>query len=419
MYDAFGRLGSETNPESGTTKYNYDAFTSACSNSAWNANAPGTLAQSQDANGNILCFYRDSLGRIATIWPTNCNSSTAPNKAYTHDVAIGTFGQSPPAGANLQNIVGRLVEAETDDCAWPRGQSDLITDEWFSYDADGRVTDVWEMTPHSSGYYHTTVTYNPNGTVASINGIPSYTAYTFGIDGEGRPYTTSQGTATLINGVSYDAAGSVLTALIGGSGDNDKFTYDTVERTKSYTFAVKGNLDSGGLVWNQNGSLRYLAVNDSFNTAGSQSCAFSYDDLARLVMDACGGENIILNQGFEIGNIDWILAGGWSIVNNPSNAQSGNYYLSGTSTTDTASVATTNGSNRWMPVTPGSLVQYGGWVNRVSGTGYASWGCEVVDSNYNLVTWCNTPAGITDRTTGPGWNYYHCCPAKCRRESVG
>src|SRR5438477_3238296 len=47
---------------------------------------------------------------------------------------------------------------------------------------------VWESTPHSGGYYHTSVTYNSNGTVSSISGIPSYTSkYTFGVDGEGRP----------------------------------------------------------------------------------------------------------------------------------------------------------------------------------------------------------------------------------------
>jgi hypothetical protein len=56
------------------------------------------------------------------------------------------------------------MEAVTNDCVhWPVQQSDIITHEWFSYSARGEVTDVYESTLHSAGYYHTTATYFPHG----------------------------------------------------------------------------------------------------------------------------------------------------------------------------------------------------------------------------------------------------------------
>jgi hypothetical protein len=41
------------------------------------------------------------------------------------------------AGVSLSNIAGRLMEVETD-------FGSTLTDEWFSYDADGRPTDTYE-----------------------------------------------------------------------------------------------------------------------------------------------------------------------------------------------------------------------------------------------------------------------------------
>src|ERR1700757_3852041 len=112
-----------------------------------------------------------------------------------------------------------MLEAETDDCTWPTSPAHLLSDEWFSYDAKGRITDVWESTPHSGGYYHSYASYYPNGTIGSIGGIPGYANYTFGDDSEGRPSTASQGTTTIINGVTYDAASRPLSVSIGTSGD--------------------------------------------------------------------------------------------------------------------------------------------------------------------------------------------------------
>jgi RHS repeat-associated protein len=394
--DALGRTTSSQTPESGTSTFIYD------SSSTCNISNPGYLVDKVDNAGNHICYLIDGLGRLYTTF----NPDSQGVWHNCHSFVYGEYlSQSqtpaPPTGWSGTNGTTRIVESQVDyNC-----NGTWAPVEWFMYDADGRTTDVWESTPHSGGYYHTWVTYNPNGTVASINGIPGYTAYTFGVDGEGRSSTASQGTAILINGVTYDAASRVRTVPIGGSGDKDTFTYDTVERMKNYTFSVNGNVDSGTLVWNPNGTLASLSVNDTFNSGGSQVCAFSYDDLFRLLTDACGAENYIMNAGFESGDTGWVHNSPYTMVNNPSNAQSGSWYLSGSSTSQAGSDATTNGTTSLMPVVPGSLVQYGGWVNRVSGTGYTWWSGEFRDSGGNHISWF--PAvGIADRTTPAGWNYY-------------
>jgi hypothetical protein len=92
--------------------------------------------------------------------------------------------QTQPSGSTLNNLAGRLMEAETDNCTFP---ITAITDEWFSYDPDGNVTDIWELTPHSTQYYHSTAVYAANGEVTSLAlASPSIATETYGLDGEGR-----------------------------------------------------------------------------------------------------------------------------------------------------------------------------------------------------------------------------------------
>jgi len=262
--DALGRVTSSSTPEAGTTTYIYDTASVTCGSGV----AYGRLVETIDNAGTHMCFGVDALGR----------TFQAHTPTYAFGCRSWVYGDQSTLA--VQNGVSRIVEAYTDsDCS---GTS-KVTDEQFSYDKDGRLTDVWESTPHSGGYYHTSVTYNSNGTVSSISGIPSYTSkYTFGVDGEGRPNTASLGSTVVINGVTYDAASRPLSVLIGTSGDNDSFTYDAVEHTKTYVFSVNGKTDSGTLTWNTNNTLQKLVINDGFNVGGSQTCTYLYDDLGRL-----------------------------------------------------------------------------------------------------------------------------------------
>jgi len=83
----------------------------------------------------------------------------------------------------------RTVEAQTVNTS---NLSVAVTDEFFSYSPRGELTDVYESTPHSGGYYHTTTSYWPTGALKALNGIPGVPTIYYGgstgagLDAEGR-----------------------------------------------------------------------------------------------------------------------------------------------------------------------------------------------------------------------------------------
>jgi RHS repeat-associated protein len=358
VFDALGRITSETYPESGTTTYYYDSQSSSCT--ATN----GRLTEKKDAKANVLCYVYDSYGRLAQV---SANGSSCHN--YFYDNSAG-FSGSIPTGITVSNPLGHMVEAATSNCS-----TTLITDEWFSYDSLGRRTDAWELTPHSlvNGthvYYHVNEAYFPNGepNVETFTGIDANnTVVTYGVDGEGRWTSAAIGSASEITSVTYNAAqqplvmsfptGEVSTTTsaaiaahattftvtsatdivinqmlnvdtntgptmqeqvqvqsiagnivtIGGSGfrhshnsgvavvsqvgDNDSYTY-TPSTGRMYSYKIvsdeSGGSLSGLLSWNANGTVAALETTDGINTAGTQTCAFVYDDLGRIASDLCG-----------------------------------------------------------------------------------------------------------------------------------
>src|SRR5207253_2184662 len=113
VYDAMKRLTSETNPESGTTTYTYDVIPSGCW--AGGTAQPGDMTRKQDAAGNSLCITYDALHRPTGVGP----SSVPPCRRFSYDKTSN--GVVPlPSGVTVNNAMGRLVEAETDNCGnWP------------------------------------------------------------------------------------------------------------------------------------------------------------------------------------------------------------------------------------------------------------------------------------------------------------
>ena len=94
------------------------------------------------------------------------------------------------------------------------------------------------------------------------------------------------------------------------------------------------------------------------------------------------------NTGFESGTTGWLEANGSgtsTIVNNPANAHSGSFYGDLTAPTSTAHpilFGTQSNRSKFFPVSPGDLINYGGWAYRASGSGgSARWTIAVYDSN--------------------------------------
>lgn len=273
-YDMLGRLTSELNPENGATTYTYDTATATCT-----VGYLGQLVQRSDANGNTTCFNYDVLGRVTSI--TYAGPNAGPSKYFIYDSATVD-------GVAVHNAKGHLAEAYT--CTTCPGTK--ITDEFFSYDARGTLTVVWERTPNSLNYYSTTVGYFPNYAVASITGqnVSGNVAYT--LDSKGRPYsaTADSGAINLVNSTAYNFADQALTVNI-GLGDSDVFGYDPFSRPGNFTYTVGsgGTSVSGTIGYNSgSGTLASLQIVDGFNSAATQTCSFGYDDMLRLNSDVCG-----------------------------------------------------------------------------------------------------------------------------------
>lgn len=332
--DGLGRVTSKTTPEGGTVTNVYDTLPSACNNRAF-AN-PGKLIYSGFANGNFSCYQYDSLGRVTAI--TGVSGSNYLCRRFFYDNSSGATG-TIPSGITISNPYGRVVEAETDNCNLPITP---ITDEWFSYDKVGHLTDIWEHTPHSGTYYHSAATFAANGfplTVQLAN--PNLYTMTYGLDGEGRPSTLQEGTQTIVAGTTFNPASQPTYIDLGTGTDQSDYIYDpNTGRMTKWTFQVGStSSETGTLTWNPNGTLKTLAINDGFNAGGTQNCNFNpslatgtgYDDLGRLIGVDCGSGG--WGQTFSYDQYDNITksvpSGRTGITWNPSYYAANSHYLSG------------------------------------------------------------------------------------------
>lgn len=192
-YDLAGRMTSETNPENGTTTYTFDTD-ATCGSSA------GDLVKRADAVGNVTCFGYDGLHRLLAVAYSGPYSGNTPSKHFVFDSATVN-------GVAMTNVKGRLAEAYT--CTSCPGTK--ITDVGFSYTTRGETSDVYELTPHSGGYYHVNAGYWANGALNTLSpnltGVP--TTWTFGVDGEGRPSTvTATSGQSPVTATAYNAYAS-------------------------------------------------------------------------------------------------------------------------------------------------------------------------------------------------------------------
>ncbi len=275
-YDDLGRLTSETNPETGTTAYTYDTDATCGS-------YHGNLVKKVDNAGNATCYAYDALHHLtsATV-VSGLYASVTPVKDFVYGPATGTVTVDSVVMANAKT---RLAEAYT--CFSPC--STKLTDEGFSYTARGQISDIYEYTPHSGGYYHINETYWANGAADQISGLSGLPTITYNVDGEGRTYSANASSGqNPLSSTTYTVASLPQTVTLGSS-DNDSFVYDTnTNRMTKYTFTVNGQSLIGNLTWNALGTLGTLAITDPFNSADAQTCTYSHDDLIRIAGANCG-----------------------------------------------------------------------------------------------------------------------------------
>jgi len=441
VVDALGRVTSTTTPEAGTTTYTYDG--TACGSST---SYPGKLTLITFANGTTECFeYNDANGRMTDSEGSSANGAYC--KRFRFDSSGNSVVAAPTGYPATAYAAGRLVEAETDTCSgsWP---SSVITDEWFAYDKDGHLTDTWELTPHSTQYYHATATFNGNGTVASVAlASPSIVTANWVLDSEGRLSVLSLtpsglGTHTIVNGVTYNAASQPKTILLGTSTDQDQYVYDPNSgRMTNWTFTVGSSSETGALTWNPNGTLNELAIVDGFNSGGTQTCVFKeangtgYDDLGRLTGIDCGsngwGQTFSYDQYNNLtkavitGRTGTAFNPGYNTANNEYSSSFGaSYDLAGNLTNDTFNTYTWDGYNKIQSVnssacgTNGKCSTYdalGRLVETSNGSAYlVNWytqaGLTVMSGTTFKYAYWPAPGGGTAFEYGPGsgqFDYMH------------
>jgi RHS repeat-associated protein len=289
-YDGVGRLTSETNPESGTTTYTYDLASSCATPNSF----PGNLVKRFDNAGNATCYAYDALHRVLSQTYSGPNAPNTPNKYFVYDSATVN-------GVVMVNAKARLAEAYTA----PSQTGAKIADTGFSYSSRGEISDQYQSSPNSGGYYHENLLYWENGVTKQISGLATVPTFTYGLDGEGRVNSISASAGqNPLTSTAYNAA-SLPTSVNLGSGDSDSFTYDpNTNRMTKYQFSVNGQLYVGTPTWNANGTLATLGITDPFNSADTQNCSYSHDDLVRIASVNCGASTWQQNFGYDaFGNL--------------------------------------------------------------------------------------------------------------------
>lgn len=274
-YDLLGRLISESNPESGTTTYTYDsANVGTCS-----ITSNGDLIMRSNAAGVSTCNGYDALHRLISVGHNPAQANSTPDKFFVYDSATVN-------GTSMAYAKGRLAEAYT--CMSPCVK---ITDIGLGYTARGERSDIYESTPHSSGYYHVAETYLVNGgpNTLAFSGISALPSFTFGPDAEGRVGNVNASAGqNPLTAISYSPAGSP-TSITYGSSDTDAFSYDpSTNRLTQYQFNINSQSLVANLTWNANSSLQSLAITDALNSSDTQTCNYSHDDLSRIQSVSCG-----------------------------------------------------------------------------------------------------------------------------------
>lgn len=354
-YDGLGRLTSETNPESGTTAYKYDSDSSGACPGTYN----GDLVKRVDNAGNTTCYAYDGLHRKLSATYSGPNATT--NRYFVYDAA-SVNGQS------VANAKGQLAEAYTATCQ----TCSKVTDEGFGYTARGELSDFYESTANSVGYYHVPMTYWANGLLESFGPFLTEDQMGFIPDSEGRAYSlyNFRRLDTMeLNSTTYDTTGQpkqLMTSCAGSTCYPITYTYDpNTLRMTQYSAALSNGTVSGTLTWNPNGSLQQLVIADPFNSADAQTCTYAADDLSRIASANCGST--------------------W--------AQTFSY--------DAFGNITKNGSISWIPGYDSATNHY-----TLAGTSYDANG-NVLDDTFNVNTWDaeGKPLSTFYRSTGQTWGF--------------
>jgi RHS repeat-associated protein len=272
-YDGLSRLLTESNPESGSVTYAYDASTAGDLSSRIYPKPSGT--------GTVTATYTwDALHRLANV---SFGAGLLPYN-YTYDVTSNW-------GHTLTNTKGRLVESEQGTGSTAQGAAT------YSYDPMGRIATTWsQCTGCTSGTHVLSYTYNLAGEPVNryVGDGVYYFTNTYNALGQltnvANSFVDSTHPATLLSSTTYNPLGE-LSQATSGDGIVRTVQYDKRGRPTSVRDApTYYALDLG---YTGNGSVNYY--NDS--TAGDWS--FLYDAFNRLATSSNASTGAAYTYGYD------------------------------------------------------------------------------------------------------------------------
>ena len=261
-YDSLSRLYSATNPESGSTSYNYDNT--------------GTLITKTDARGITITYAPDQLHRITQ----KSYSNGDPTVHYCYDNIQTACGTS-----SVSNGIGRRT-----------GMNDISGTTAWSYDSMGRV--VTQPKTISGVSQSISYQYNLDGSLWNTT-YPDSLVVQYGYSNAGRPTSVIDaiGGNNYGTNATYTASGALTQLVLGNTASFSGITLTDQYNKRLQPGVMSASTPSGTIF-----SLSYtfgLGANDNGNVNGitnnldnTRSQTFTYDSLNRLssAMSTPGGQ---------------------------------------------------------------------------------------------------------------------------------
>jgi hypothetical protein len=136
------------------------------------------------------------------------------------------------------------------------------------------------------------------------------------------------------------------------------------------------------------------------NPAGAANVVVTNPDSTTTLVQA------ITNRGFESGTTGWVAGGtgAVAIIANSSQAHSGSNYAQLTSAPGNHPLLNSippSSNSQYLPVNPGDVITFGGWISRGTGDGAAHWVLQITDSNK-----ANPVYVTTTNVTSSSWTFF-------------
>lgn len=274
-YDlATGRLTSAVKPETGTTSYTY--------------NSDGTVQHTVDAKNQRTSFTYDALKRVTSVKRYTWNGSS-----YVHQACQDVdyyYDQNPDTSSNY-NLRGRLAKVTAKQC-------DTVVNsysETYEYEVSGllnhrdsewtrlgvkltrRVDPQWNAAGRMESFGY--------GTAGSLY------SYAYTQDNMGRPTTMTGESLTLVDNISFNAAGAMTAFRRRESASitvNNTYTFNDLYQLTNQT-VVKGGTTLQNLTYTFSATQNNGQIVSQTDALSGETVEYEYDALNRLISAATPG----------------------------------------------------------------------------------------------------------------------------------